>query len=481
MVPPILMAGIKSTGYKSKRSDRTLTGATLEMEIPSQCGESTMKDFKPSPRNHGKGSVAGQLVPLEYNRLTVSETLSIDEPDGRYMEMLEYRNSARAYVMALEDKSAMEGYLETMLQGTTLKQKTYGTLASSEMRSETIEHLVSLPWKAVVLRYFEQEMRTTPRIHALMAVPYVRTELHLRFAWCMIGLTRGEYDSEERKRSKEEKVFLMTNLRDLIIQEGMAVACAKQRDALCFIRFLIEQISVPALNTCVKMLREGDERVKALLLLALLDMHQSKPMRVNMKEPEELEPMRKIDEIRRFSNKELRLIKESMGALPAKSSEYCGLIRKKSYSYVSGVIGIAYNPFLSEDIRDCFFDYEQAVLLRFWTSRIVTIKSATNPQTKLGLVLEEKVTAPSVPKSAKRVEFGLGFSDELLRTSLMVVWELMRPLWCPSPNADSILRAIQDVQRELNPDCNMRDLNIIHNVMTTASRSNGEDRVELPD
>ena len=265
MVPPILMAGIKSTGYKSKRSDRTLTGATLEMEILSQCGESTMKDFKPSPMNHGKVSVAGQLVPVEYNRLTVSETVSIDEPAGGYMEMLEYRNSARGYVMALEEKSAMEGYLETMLQGTTLKQKAYGTLASSEMQAETIEQLVSLPWKAVVLRYFEEEMRTTPRIHALMAVPYVRTELQLRFAWCMMGLTRGEYDSEERKRSKEEKVFLMTNLRDLIIQEGMAVACAKRRDALCFIRFLIEQISVPALNTCVKMLREGDEYLETML------------------------------------------------------------------------------------------------------------------------------------------------------------------------------------------------------------------------
>ena len=67
MVPPILMAGIKSTGYKSKRSDRTLTGATLEMEILSQCGESTMRDFKSSPMNQGKGSVAGQLVPVEYN------------------------------------------------------------------------------------------------------------------------------------------------------------------------------------------------------------------------------------------------------------------------------------------------------------------------------------------------------------------------------------------------------------------------------
>ena len=365
MVPPILMAGIKSTGYKSKRSDRTLTGATLEMEILSQCGESKMRDFKPSPMNHGKGSVAGQLT---------------------------------------------------------------RRLASSDIQAETIEQLVSLPWKAVVVRCFEEEMRTTIRIHALVAVPYIRTELQLRFAWCMMGLTREEYDSEERKRSKEEKVFLMTNLRDLIVQEGAAVACAKRRDALCFIRFLIEQISVPALNICVKMLREGDERTKALFLLAMLDMQQSKPMRVNMKEPEELEPMKKIDEIRRFSNKELRLTKESMGALP-KSSEYCGPIKKKSYSYVSGIIGIAYNPFLSEDMRDCFFDYEQAVLLRFWTSRIVTIKSVNNPQAKLGLVLEEEVTAPSGPKSDKRVEFGLGFSDELLRTSLMAVWELMRPSW----------------------------------------------------
>ena len=81
-----------------------------------------------------------------------------------------------------------------------------------------------------------------------------------------------------------------------------------------------EQISVPALNTCVKMLREGDERAKALLLLALLDIYQSKPMRVNMKKPVELEPMKKIDEIRRFSNKEMRFTKESEGALP-KSSE----------------------------------------------------------------------------------------------------------------------------------------------------------------
>ena len=150
----------------------------------------------------------------------------------------------------------------------------------------------------------------------------------------MIGLIRGEYDSEERKSAKEEKMFLTTNKRDLITQEDAAKACAKRRGALCFIRLMVEQISVPALSTCVKMLREGDERAKALLLLALLDTHQSKPLRVNMKEPVEIEPMRKKNEIKEFSNKELRLTKESMGALP-KSSEYCGPVRKKSYSYVS--------------------------------------------------------------------------------------------------------------------------------------------------
>ena len=84
---------------------------------------------------------------------------------------------------------------------------------------------------------------------------------------------------------------------------------------------------------------------------------------------------------------------------------------------------MADNPFIKEDIRDCFFDYEQAVLLRFWMSRIVTIRSAANQQAKLRLVLEEKMTATSVPKSDNRVEFGLGFSDELLKTKVMVVWD----------------------------------------------------------
>ena len=90
---------------------------------------------------------------------------------------------------------------------------------------------------------------------------------------------------------------------------------------------------MPALNFCVKMPKEGDERAKNLLLLALWDIHQSKPMRVNMKEPVELEPMKEIDKIRIFSNKEMRLTKKSMGALPSpvNTVDRSGRNRKVSY------------------------------------------------------------------------------------------------------------------------------------------------------
>ena len=177
----------------------------------------------------------------------------------------------------------------------------------------------------------------------------MRTELQLRFAWCTTGLTREEFDSEERNQIKGREGALMTSVRDLMTQEEAAVACAKRRDALCFVRFMPEQISVSALNTWAKILREGDDRAKTLLLQAFLEIHQSRLMSVNMKEPVELETMKKVDEIRRFSNKELRFTKESMGAL-LKSSEHCRPIRKKSYSYVSGIVGMAYNLFINEDI-----------------------------------------------------------------------------------------------------------------------------------
>ena len=118
MVPPILMAGLRLASHKTKMSDRTLTGATLEMEIFSQSGQSTLRDFRPSCLNHGKRSVVG---------LTVSEIGNILDRRSRWwiygdggVHKLGKRTPNRSR------RQRCRGMLSGgMIQGTTMKQKAY--------------------------------------------------------------------------------------------------------------------------------------------------------------------------------------------------------------------------------------------------------------------------------------------------------------------------------------------------------------------
>ena len=56
--------------------------------------------------------------------------------------MMEYTNLARGHLIALENKCALEWYLEEIINGTTMKQKAYGTLASSVKHTETVDEPV---------------------------------------------------------------------------------------------------------------------------------------------------------------------------------------------------------------------------------------------------------------------------------------------------------------------------------------------------
>ena len=87
MVLSIIMAVLKSASHKTARSYHSLPEEFLE--VMNQCGESTLKDQKPASLNHGKGSCAGQLTPVKHSRLTTSKTVTIDEPAGGYIKMME--------------------------------------------------------------------------------------------------------------------------------------------------------------------------------------------------------------------------------------------------------------------------------------------------------------------------------------------------------------------------------------------------------
>ena len=73
------------------------------------------------------------------------------------MEKLDFRKSARGHLIALENKSAMECFLEETIKGMTMKQQAYGTLVSSEMHTELVDQMVNLPWREVLLLLFEKK------------------------------------------------------------------------------------------------------------------------------------------------------------------------------------------------------------------------------------------------------------------------------------------------------------------------------------
>ena len=90
-----------------------------------------------------------------------------------------------------------------------------------------------------MLQHFETGKMTNPKAQALIAVPYVKTDLQLTLHWRLAGLTLEEYDSEERKRSKVENVLLMMHVKYLMNCEAAAMACAMRRDTLCFVKILL--------------------------------------------------------------------------------------------------------------------------------------------------------------------------------------------------------------------------------------------------
>ena len=120
---------------------------------------------------------------------------------------------------------------------------------------------------------------------------------------------------------------------------------------------------------------------------------------------------------------------------------------------------------MSEDAREAYFDYEQVVVVDFWVERVKETGMLMIEQPRLGIVLEERVVEPSVPELKGQVSFDCDSWDGPLKTSLVNMWELMKPSWCPHLNAVLIWDMTADVTLDLDDDANLHDLTMIHHLM----------------
>ena len=114
--------------------------------------------------------------------------------------------------------------------------------------------------------------------------------------------------------------------------------------------------------------KSKEKRVSAVIL----NVYQSTGIAKGDGSRQSLENHGKLYEIRRFSNKKLSEDHDVHRNL-ALAEDYSSSTKRGEYQYVSGVMGIAYNPVLDSEAENACMNFEVAELLKFWKEKIAEI------------------------------------------------------------------------------------------------------------
>ena len=217
----------------------------------------------------------------------------------------------------------------------------------------------------------------------------------------------------------------------------------------------------------------GSKTLEKRVSTVILNVYQSTGIEKEDGSRQSLESHRKLDEIRRFYNKKFEE-KYDVHRNLASSGEYLKPNKKGEYQYVSGVMGMAYNPFLDLEAGGAHRNYEVAELLKFWTEKIMEIDPVERERPSLGLILERTPEVKSVPRSSKRVELKMGNGNGMLTKNLGVVWKLLRPSWCPHPHASLIEEVTERVRLAPTEDEDLATLSIVHRLILPQVKESSE-------
>ena len=94
-------------------------------------------------------------------------------------------------------------------------------------------------------------------------------------------------------------------------------AWAKRKDALCFVRFVKDRIPTPVLEECMKTIQQGGVDCERIFL-------RDMPLLIPNKELNDIQSYRRLEEVRRYSNKELKVSRESIEAGDRRTMQHWG-------------------------------------------------------------------------------------------------------------------------------------------------------------
>ena len=299
-----------------------------------------------------------------------------------------------------------------------------------------------------------------------MANPFIRTAGQLMFAWSLLGIELETLTSYDKLKLGGKNLEVYQMLIQHLARDNSGLSLARRKDATCFLRWTISMMTDSTILARHQR-AIGSKTLERRVSTVILNVYQSTGIEKEDGSRQSLESHRKLDEIRRFYNKQFEE-KHDVHRNLASSGEYI------KGEYQSGVMGMAYNPFLDLDAGGAHRNYEVAELLKFWTEKIMEIDTVERERPSLGLILEKTPEVISVPRSSKRVELKTGNGNGMLTTNLGVVWKLLRPSWCPRPHASLIEEVTERVRLAPTEDEDLATLSIVHRLILPHVKESSE-------
>ena len=210
--------------------------------------------------------------------------------------------------------------------------------------------------------YFEEAMRTPSSALPLMANPFVRTAGQLMFAWSLVGMELEILTSRDKLKlgNKSLEVYQMLALH--VARNNSGLSLARKKDATCFLRWIMSVMTNCTVQTCHQKVM-GSKTMEKRVSTVILNVYQSTGIEKEDESRQSIENHGKLDEIRRFHNKKFEEGNDVHRNL-ALAEDYSRPNKKGEYQYVSGVMGIAYNPFLNSEAGSAHRNHEVTELLK---------------------------------------------------------------------------------------------------------------------
>ena len=469
---PMVLARGKTAAYKSNTELRR--PLEVEREIEASTSSTSEEDFKPQKINVKRGPTDGQTWEVDVGEEWVSKghQATGKQVTSDPLERSKTRNTSRPWWAALETLKEMEDCLKKLDSGVARKRRNWATQQKAEVNKIELANQLKRSWQNLLKDHFEEAMRTPSSAPPLMANPFVRTAGQLMFTWSLVVIELETLTSHDRLKLGSKKLEVYQALMQHVARDNSGLSLARRKDATCFLRWIMSMMSDSTILACYQR-ASGSKTVEKRVSTIILNVYQSTGIEKKDGSRLSLENHRKLDEVRRFYNKKFEEEHDVHRNL-ASPEQYSRLSEKGGYQYVSGVMGIAYNPFLDSETGGAHRNHEVAELLKFWTEKIVEIDAVEKERPSLGLILEKTPEVVSIPRSNKRVEVNMGDGNGLLITNLGVVWKLLRPSWCPHPHASLIEETTERVRLAPTKDEYLAKLSVVHKLILPQMKESGE-------